>query len=119
MIGIDLVKISRFENKIEKEAFVKRILGKDEQKEFYMLSDKAKVIYLAKVFSVKEACFKASQSKKNFNEYNLIKVNMVPKIKEEPTWNISISHDDGYVIAIATTSVNVDLANVSIPKINK
>lgn len=57
-IGNDVTTISRFNNKIENEYFIKKILSKIEQKEYKKLNTDKKALYLAKRWCSKEAYLK-------------------------------------------------------------
>ena len=101
MIGIDLVKISRFD---DKEHLSKFILSKKEYDEFLLSSNKS--LFLATRFALKEAFFKANNVGLfviPFKDITLIHDNnggphLIYQDKEE--YNISISHEEDYVIAI-------------------
>ena len=58
MIGVDIVKISRFENKSEK--FISRVYSKREIEELNLKNGQNKSEYLASRFASKEAYLKAS-----------------------------------------------------------
>ncbi|RMA77474.1 holo-[acyl-carrier protein] synthase [Metamycoplasma subdolum] len=95
MIGIDLTNIKRFENLSLN--VIKKILHKDEFKEFEKTNDKAK--FLATRWAIKEAIFKADNQFKDFSKVFL-------KKDEEGRYifldfEISTSKEDDYIIAIA------------------
>ncbi|QKT05469.1 4'-phosphopantetheinyl transferase superfamily protein [Mycoplasma sp. OR1901] len=93
-VGIDLVKISRFENKSIK--FAKRILGNEEFNCYINLPDDKKTLFLARSWAIKEAIFKADNSYFNFSQIDLKKENKVWKFKN---FAISISHEEGFLVA--------------------
>ena len=94
MLGIDLTKVSRFEDK--SDSFVRRILNVDEIKEYHKANDKA--FYLANAWAIKEALFKADNILSNFNEIRITKSNGVYNYSN---FEISTSNEDGYIVAIA------------------
>ncbi len=99
-IGVDIAKISRFENK--SEHFVKRILSEKELNIYASLNIENKIVYLATRFSAKEALFKAFKNK-NF-DFSTISIlnekNGAPYVEFETPYkiHISISHEKEYVI---------------------
>lgn len=58
MIGVDIVKISRFEDK--SDAFISRVYSKREIEELNLRNGQNKIEYLASRFASKEAYLKAS-----------------------------------------------------------
>lgn len=103
-IGIDLVHIVRFEDKINNEAFIKRVLTKNEQDIFNSLNhDRRKVEFLAGRFACKEAYAKAL--KKGIGAVDFHDIEITYDENKAPISNlnnveVSISHDNEYVIAI-------------------
>ncbi|MEE3928446.1 4'-phosphopantetheinyl transferase superfamily protein [Mycoplasmopsis ciconiae] len=98
MIGVDLVKISRFEDpKKHQKKFISRFLNEQEIETFEnILNFEDKSVFLAKTWAVKEAIFKADNFYSNFRNINLKKVNN--KIIFE-NFEISISHEDDFLVA--------------------
>ncbi len=107
MIGIDIVENKRMENKDDK--FIRRVLSNKEY-DIYLtfISDTRKVQYLASRFAAKEAIFKACKVGNKDLSYNDISIlndeNHAPYIEilkyTELQFNISISHEENYSIAI-------------------
>ncbi|KKB26666.1 Holo-[acyl-carrier protein] synthase [Mycoplasmopsis meleagridis] len=93
-IGVDLVKISRFNNKTE--GFIKRILHREEYAYFTDINDNLKTKTLATFWAIKEAIFKANNSYYSFAKILLKKEN---NKWIHPNFSISISHEDDYLIA--------------------
>ncbi|BBU47579.1 4'-phosphopantetheinyl transferase superfamily protein [Mycoplasmopsis felis] len=94
-IGVDLTRISRFENK--NIFFINRILSKEEIKEFEKLNnEKEKSIFLARSWAIKEAIFKSDNKYFEFNKINLYKRNKRWHFKN---FKISISYEDDYIVA--------------------
>ena len=101
--GVDLIKIARIENLIDKESFTKRVFTKKE------MEDK-RAEHLAGIFAVKEAFFKASQIKlKKWTELEVISNKQgKPQIKFNAksvpfrilSLDCSLSHDGEYSVAI-------------------
>ncbi len=71
MHGIDLTKISRFEN--VNETFLKKVLSPEELIEYEEVQNKAK--YVAGRWAIKEALFKADNSLSTFHKINIVKKN--------------------------------------------
>ncbi|MDZ7293083.1 holo-ACP synthase [Mycoplasmopsis pulmonis] len=92
MIGVDLVKIERLENK--SDHFVRKILSLDEY-ELYQKT-KAKAIFLATRWAIKEALFKADNQHFCFKKINITKKDNVYKFDG---FAISVSSEKEYVIA--------------------
>lgn len=106
-IGIDIVYLPRFADKVENKAFVEKILGQAELEIFHAIRDTSKKIeFLASRFSVKEAVFKAlceeGYSLTYHNVQVLYKESKKPFIQTsfemKGTLLVSISHDGDYVI---------------------
>jgi holo-[acyl-carrier protein] synthase len=98
-IGIDLAKISRFENKDQK--FVKKILTESELKQYSELEDERKTEYLAGRFAAKEAYYKAMKNNKiGYHDVEIIDDYFSgPQISDKSA-HISISHDGEYVVVV-------------------
>ena len=98
-IGIDLAKISRFENKDQK--FVKKILTEAELKQYSELEDERKTEYLAGRFAAKEAYYKAVKNNKiGYHDVEIIDDYFSgPQISDKLA-HISISHDGEYVVVV-------------------
>ncbi|UUD35221.1 4'-phosphopantetheinyl transferase superfamily protein [Mycoplasmopsis caviae] len=96
MIGVDIVKISRFEK--AEVNFVKKFLHPNEFKKFLLIDDNfLKSKFLASIWAIKEAIFKADNSLYEFKNIELK--------KERDTWehekfNISISHEEDFLVAV-------------------
>ena len=95
MIGVDIVKISRFENKSEK--FISRVYSKREIEELNLKNGQNKSEYLASRFASKEAYLKASgkmttklSSIETLNDSNG-KTHLF--VNNEEVGEVSISHD--------------------------
>lgn len=98
-VGVDLVRISRFENK--SDHFIKRILGAEEYKEYLSIDDNKKTTYLASRFAFKEAYFKLSGDIR-YLSYQLLNDNKgKPYCLEDSSIQVSLSHEDDYLIVIA------------------
>lgn len=95
MIGCDIVKISRFENNLEKLA--KHILTDEERVEY----DKTmmKTQYLASRWAAKEAIFKVIGKSEKLSILN--EVSGKPYVLNHIELSISISHEDDYCMAVA------------------
>ncbi|MCU4706930.1 4'-phosphopantetheinyl transferase superfamily protein [Mycoplasma sp. CSL7503-lung] len=93
-VGVDLVKISRFNDK--SLTFAKRILSQNELEEYNSLPDEQKTLFLARSWAIKEAIFKANNEYFDFSKISLRKENKVWKFEE---FAISISHEDDFLIA--------------------
>ncbi len=97
-VGIDLTRISRFENK--KDNFINRILTKVELEEFNKLNDDSKSTFLAVRWACKEAIFKATQDPL-YLQYSILKEPTgKPYVLDHPEMSISISHEGDYVTSI-------------------
>lgn len=106
-IGIDIVHVTRFKEKVNDQKFVQKILGQDEQDLFHNIVDTTrKIEFLASRFSVKEAVFKALCEEGLPLTYHTVQVlykkNKKPFIQTDFTLKgdllVSISHDGDYVI---------------------
>ncbi len=100
-IGVDLVRISRFEKK--NRHFIQRLLTPNEYKEYQCKeNERLKCIYLASRFACKEAYLKAHG--KGLFEIPFQKIEILNDSHGKPYFNdqnayVSISHEDDYVIA--------------------
>ena len=118
-IGIDLVEKSRIEQLVGRQPkFPERILTADELEQFYTLSEKRKIEYLAGRFAAKEAYAKAAGSgigkRMGFldidSNYNKVgKPQIVGPL--ECKSHLSISHSEHYVVAqVILEKVKLDMA---------
>ncbi|MEA4115309.1 4'-phosphopantetheinyl transferase superfamily protein [Mycoplasma sp. 744] len=94
-IGVDLVDIERFKNK--EFNFFKRFLHKNEINFIQMqTSADIKIIYVASIWAIKEAIFKANNTYSQFNKIEI-------KRKNNHWWHenfsISISHEKNLIVA--------------------
>lgn len=96
-VGIDIVKISRFENK--DIHFIKRVLTEKELLVYNNLIEEKKTQYLASRWACKEAIFKANKDEHYLSYSILNKENGEPYVDDHEEIKISISHDGEYVIA--------------------
>lgn len=94
MLGIDLTKISRFEN--QNKRFLTKALHPEEIKEYEQTENKA--AYLATRWAIKEALFKADNNLFSFSGIRILKKDRVYTF---PGYIISTSNEDDYVIAVA------------------
>lgn len=112
MIGIDLVENARIEK--QSDSFTKRILSEKEIEKYNTITnDKRKVQYLASRFAAKEAIFKACKvGNKDINYVDIsilnddnnapyVEIVKYPNFKFE----ISISHEENYSIAIVMKTI--------------
>lgn len=97
MIGIDLTRTSRF-YKIKKN-FINRILTKEELENYK--NSKNKFQFLAVHWAIKEACFKADLNFKKYKNINITKDEVGRYIIKNSKCNLSVSHEEDLVIAIA------------------
>lgn len=95
MIGIDITHISRFKNK--NYDFAKKILSNEELAEFMSIDSDQKSLYLAKMWSIKEAIFKADNSFFKFSKINLVKKNNKWSFLN---FEISVSHDGDILVSV-------------------
>ncbi|WP_134110870.1 holo-ACP synthase [Mycoplasmopsis mustelae] len=93
-IGVDLTRISSFENK--KESFIKRILSPQEFLAYQQTPKNLQTLFLARSWAIKEAIFKADNRHFSFAKINIYKKNNVWNFKN---FKISISHEGDYLIA--------------------
>lgn len=92
-IGIDITKISRFEN--AKQSLVDRILHQDEKEEFLRSENKA--LFLANRWAIKEALYKTNNDLFHFDKIKVIKND---NVYTYPGYDISTSKEEDYYIAI-------------------
>ena len=105
-IGIDLIKISKFENKpyISNKNFYKKIFFDSEIK--YCLKYKNYAPHFSGKFAVKEALIKSVNEKISLHEINISYKNSKPMVKVKSSLNkkynfiISISHENDFAIAV-------------------
>lgn len=96
-IGVDICKISRFENCAEH--FIERFLSNEEQKIFYSLNQDKKNTFLAGRWASKEAIYKATGDKE-YLHYSILNDEIgKPFVQDHHEIKISISHDGDYAIA--------------------
>ncbi|UVD81520.1 4'-phosphopantetheinyl transferase superfamily protein [Mycoplasma iguanae] len=98
MIGIDITRISRFQNKSEN--FAKRILSHNEFLEYKKIDDKA--YFLALRWAIKEALFKADNTLLSFQKINISKINKKYFYKN---FQITTSKEDDYLIACVVKTI--------------
>lgn len=96
-IGIDIVKISRFENK--DIHFIKRVLTEKELLVYNNLLEEKKAQYLASRWACKEAIFKTNKDEHYLSYSILNKDNGEPYVDGHEEIKISISHDGEYAVA--------------------
>ncbi len=96
-VGIDIVKISRFENK--DIHFIKRVLTEKELLVYNNLIEEKKTQYLASRWASKEAIFKANKDEHYLSYSILNKENGEPYVDDHEEIKISISHDGEYAVA--------------------
>ena len=94
-VGVDIVKISRFND--VSEHFINRVLTKEEKEEYLKRENKPK--YLASRFAAKEAYFKATQDAGYLHVSILNKENGAPYILNKENIHLSLSDEDEYVVA--------------------
>ncbi|MGL4183785.1 MAG: 4'-phosphopantetheinyl transferase superfamily protein [Metamycoplasmataceae bacterium] len=94
MIGVDLTKISRFEN-LELD-LISKILSPKEITAYKALNPDLKAKYVATRWAIKEAIFKANNKYSNFSKIYINKTEKVYSFKE---FQISVSNEGDYIIA--------------------
>lgn len=99
MVGIDITKISRFDNWTESK--IKRILHPEEIMELSQANDKS--LFLATRFAIKESLFKIDNNLFHFDKINIRKENKRYVYKD---FNISTSKEDDYLIAFSERTSN-------------
>lgn len=111
MIGIDLVDISKFKEKISKPYFVENVFTKGELS--YALSKQDFSETLAGIFAVKEAAIKTYDLNLSYILRKKIEIchgNSRPYLiinSKKANADISISHDNNYAIGICISKVNM------------
>ncbi len=110
MIGTDIVFIPRLKKMIDNNpSFIKKVYTK---KELDIASTiKEPINFLATRFAAKEAIIKATNSKFDFNEIEILKGSLgepIPSIinHEEYAINLSLSYDNDYAIAFCIVKNN-------------
>lgn len=103
-IGVDIVEISRFDNFVTDERYIKRFLSTDEINRFNQIThlDKKKE-YMASRFASKEALIKASGINFAFNEVSILNNEAgAPFVKSNVEFGkvfISLSHSNKDAVA--------------------
>ena len=105
-IGIDLIKISKFENKpyLSNKSFYKKIFFDSEIK--YCLKYKNHAPHFSGKFAVKEALIKAIKEKISLREIKVYYKNSKPMVKVKSSLDkkynfiISVSHENDFAIAV-------------------
>lgn len=102
MIGIDITKLSRFENKTN--AFLKKVLHPNELVLYNQLDQQEKIKFLATRWAIKEAIFKADNKKSIFSELNIVKNKFKYWLTDnnqtiDNRFRISTSNDGEFVVA--------------------
>ncbi len=105
MIGVDITKISRFNN--VSDAFISRFLSEKELESYKKLDEKLKPSFLAVRWAIKEAMFKADNSYYSFNKINLFKENG-RYVTDDNNFYISTSTEDDILIAYVLRKVKHD-----------
>lgn len=93
MLGIDLTKISRFNNPTE--SLIKKMLHPNEIIEYEKAEDKT--LFLAARWAIKEALFKADNQYFHFNKVEIKEVN---RIFQFPGYIITTTKEDDYYFAV-------------------
>jgi len=107
MLGIDIIKISKFKKITQKDySFWSKFFTKEEWD--YSFSRPGPAQSLAGIFAAKEAVFKAigSEDKKDFTKIGISHAKSgqpIASIKniEKTRVNVSISHEKDYAVAVA------------------
>lgn len=110
-VGNDIIKISRFKNKINNNVFVNAILNDTEQKYYKNLEESNKILFLAKKWTLLECLSKIDEQgiasiKKNRNIILITQKNKKPYVKNINI-DISFSHDGGYLFTTVIKEINV------------
>ena len=123
MIGIDIVNIEKFKEKLEKKDFESKIFTDNEI--HYSKKNKNSLQTFAGIFAAKEAIIKAC----GFNLAYILRKKIEIKhkgnkpivfiYKNEAQLNLSISHDGNYAIAICFKKENYIEINKSVKKLLK
>ncbi len=93
MIGIDVTRISRFNNKNKK--FLEKVLHVSEIEEYEKIDDKPK--FLATRWAIKEAIYKSDNRYHSFRKINITKKDRKYIFED---YEISTSSEDNILIAI-------------------
>lgn len=103
-VGIDLAYLPRFDNKIDDDAFINKVLTNKEKEIFKQISNsKVKSNFLAGRFAAKEAYAKAKKlgiGKIDFLDVEVLRDEHKAPIISDNNADVSISHDGDYVTAI-------------------
>lgn len=100
-IGTDIAEIERFRGRDEK--FARRILGEMEFEQYSGLkSERRRAEYLAGRWAAKEAIYKATGDKGCLAYEVVNDENGKPRAIGRPGIKVSISHEAGLVVAVAT-----------------
>ncbi len=106
MIGIDLVSLNRVSLE---ETWIQHILTNEEMKELSGIKlESRKIAYVGGRFAVKEAIFKATQDLSYLSFSCLHDEKGKPYILDHPEIEVSISHDDGYAVAMVLVKENYE-----------
>ncbi len=97
-VGIDLIKIERFQNR--SDDFKKRILSFAELEFLKDLSSIKASEFIASRFALKEAFFKATQKNIPFSKISYLNNEILINGKIDKTLKASISHSKDAVVAI-------------------
>jgi holo-[acyl-carrier protein] synthase len=103
-IGIDIVKIERFQDKpyLTHKNFYKKIFLDSEIK--YCLKHKNSAIHFSGKFAMKEAVKKSVHQRINFLDIETYHANSKPriKLKNKPNYNflVSLSHEKEFAVAV-------------------
>jgi holo-[acyl-carrier protein] synthase len=107
-IGIDIEEVERFVGYVKDKKFLRRIFAKEELS--YSIPRKNAAQYLAARFAAKEAVWKALSTINRFNITDISvrntkdgKPQVYIKNKKYKRIDISLSHTDKYVAAVAIT----------------
>lgn len=103
-VGIDLAYLPRFNNKVDNDGFINKVLTNNEKEIFNKLGNfEVKRNFLAGRFAVKEAYAKAKKigiGKIDFLDIEILRDEHNAPIISNENADVSISHDKDYVIAI-------------------
>lgn len=113
-IGVDLLGLDRFNSLIHRRgalSVARRILSRREMDQFHLEADKTR--FLQSRFAVKEALFKAASSHRRllWSDVSVIKTaDNKPEVVFEKacglTAQVSLSHDQGFLVAMALVMEN-------------
>ena len=108
MIGIDIIKVDRINKKLENQTFLNKVFSVKEIE--YAASRQNPVQTFAGLFAAKEAVLKALGTgicSTDLNQVQILHTDLGQpycKLDGKKTFkniNISISHDDGFAVAVA------------------